>query len=344
MMDWHVLVGDDDQTIYEFAGCTAEAFLNPPIADKYKKILSQSYRVPANVHKLAQFIIRRVSVREPKQYFPRRDENGNFINGSVSKFSATYRKIEYLVQEIQNRLSAGKTVMFLTTCAYMIDPLKAELVNRGIPFENEFRRRRSDWNPLHDDKKGVSAKRLLNAFLDSGEDGGFWTVEQFITWAKFLSVGEFGLVKKVGKKAIEVLEQAVHENKPGIHSARNVIEQIISPAGIKPAIDRNLIWLLETLQNTRKKGMQYPLRNKKKNGLEALNKKPALTIGTIHSVKGGQADCVFISPDISMQASKGCNVSIAESDSLNRLFYVAVTRAREEVVIMEPATKYHFMF
>ena len=81
--------------------------------------------------------------------------------------------------------------MFLTSCAYMIDPIKLKLVENGIPFENEFRRRRGDWNPLYEKDKGVSSKRLLKNFLSSGPDDNFWTVEQLVTWAKFLTVEEF---------------------------------------------------------------------------------------------------------------------------------------------------------
>ena len=57
-----------------------------------------------------------------------------------------------------------------------------------------------------------------------------------------------------------------------------------------------------------------------------------LTIGTIHSVKGGEADVVYVLPDLSPaqwgQWTKG------DRDALVRLFYVAFTRAREELVLV----------
>lgn len=343
MMDHHVFVGDDDQTIFEFAGCTAEAFLNPPLPDEFKRVLSQSYRVPYKVHHLAQHIINRVSLREPKQYYPRRDEAGEFIQGSVRKISGTYKKLDYIISEIKEKIDSGKTVMFLASCAYMIDPIKALLIEAGIPFENEFRRRRGDWNPLYD-KNGVSSKQIIKSFLSRGEDESFWTIEQFITWSKFLTVSDTGLVKKVGKKAISVLEKAIEDNVEGLHSARNVIGQILGKDAIEPAMNRDLHWLVNNLQKTRINSVQYPLKVIEKYGLEKLSEKPKVTIGTIHSVKGGQADCVIISPDISMRAAQGCQYSMSENDSVNRLFYVAVTRAREEVIVLDPATRFFFRF
>lgn len=351
MMDEHILVGDDDQTIFEFAGCTAEAFLNPPLADEFKRVLSQSYRVPAQVHKLAMNIINRVSFREPKEYKPRKDKDGNYVQGVVRKITGDYKKLDYVIHDLESKVDSGQSVMFLTSCAYMVDPIKAKLIEYGIPFENEFRRRRGDWNPLYEKGNGVSSKKIIQSFMGAGEDfevnehgetERIWTVEQFITWTKFLSVSDSGLIRKVGKKVITALEQAVSDEVEGLHSARNVIAQVIGKDGIKPAMRRDIVWLCDNIQKARISGMQYPLRVIEKHGIEALARKPKVTIGTIHSVKGGEADCVYVCPDISMQAAKGFNNSVSERDSIYRLFYVAVTRAKNEVVVLDPATKHFF--
>ena len=90
--------------------------------------------------------------------------------------------------------------------------------------------------------------------------------------------------------------------------------------------------------------MKYPVSVVERFGLKALNEKPKITIGTIHSVKGGEADCVFIAPDISKKAFMASNSNIEDSNSVNRLFYVGVTRAREEVVLLKNETKFFFRF
>lgn len=344
VMEEHIFVGDDDQTIYEFAGCTAEAFLNPPIADRYKKILKQSYRVPERVHMLAQNIIKRVTVREPKEYFPRRDSNGNYVEGSIGIINSTYRKPDRLIEEAYKRVETGKSVMILTSCAYMLEKIRHSLVVNGIPFENEFRRRRGDWNPLHDGRKGVSTKSILKSFLDKGPDENFWTVEQLVSWAKHLSVGDFGLLPRIGNKAIEALEDAVKNNTPGIHSTREVLAQVLGKNAIVKALERNTDWLMLNLKKQRINAMKYPISVVGRFGVDALDEKPKITIGTIHSVKGGEADCVFIAPDISKKAFMASNANIEDSNSVNRLFYVGVTRAREEVILLKNETKFSFRF
>src|SRR5205085_4688692 len=47
--DTVLLAGDDDQAIYGFRGATPDAFLDPPVDAEHKRVLHQSWRVPAAV-------------------------------------------------------------------------------------------------------------------------------------------------------------------------------------------------------------------------------------------------------------------------------------------------------
>ena len=71
-------------------------------------------------------------------------------------------------------------------------------------------------------------------------------------------------------------------------------------------------------------------------------KKPQIIVGTIHSVKGGEADTVFIIPDISYSAFELAENNREGWDSITRLFYVAATRAKEKLILGMAATKFHF--
>ena len=66
---------------------------------------------------------------------------------------------------------------------------------------------------------------------------------------------------------------------------------------------------------------------------EKISQTPRITLSTIHGAKGGEADNVLILPDITKSASDHDDIN---PDELHRLFYVAVTRAKKSLHILEP--------
>jgi ATP-dependent exoDNAse (exonuclease V) beta subunit len=215
----------------------------------------------------------------------------------------------------------------------MLDPIKELLKNEGIPFANRYRRRRKDWNPLYDAGHGIHAVELITSFFGHGTDDNYWNVSQFLNWAKFIKVGDDGLKKKVGKKYIKRLELAVENNEDGLDSIRNTLDKIMNPNAIHHALNHNIEWLEDNILKARQPGLIYPIKVLKKNGVSIFEEEPEIIIGTIHSVKGAEADCVFLFPDFSIKADEQFQFSKEAKDSMFRVFYVGMTRAREELVI-----------
>ena len=62
---------------------------------------------------------------------------------------------------------------------------------------------------------------------------------------------------------------------------------------------------------------------------------PRVVVGTIHSVKGGQADVVYLFPDLSQAADAQYGRGGVDRDSVVRLFYVGATRAYEQLHVCQ---------
>jgi DNA helicase-2/ATP-dependent DNA helicase PcrA len=345
--DWFILVGDDDQCLYNFAGADPNVFLYPEIDAKYKRVLDQSYRVPKRILDYANMIIGRISKREPKKYMPRIDhQTGRPAEGYVGSVTANFKRPLEAIDIAEDFIKSNpdKTVMFLTSCSYMLGHVKTELVNRALPFHNPYRRSRGDWNPLASGGKNrVMPKDLVYSFASTGPDGAYWTVEQFLKWAKHLKVGPDGLIRKQGKEGVEFLSELLAKTRKsgqsledaGLLSTRDVLSDILSPNACQQALDRNVEWLISNVGKARVKSMQYPMKVLENHGIDMLENTPRIIIGTIHSVKGGQADMVVLFPDISRNAAAQAN-EMNDWDNLHRLFYVGVTRAYEKLIVASP--------
>ena len=331
-MLFQILVGDEDQCLYRFKGADPKTLIDADIPDDNRIVLKQSWRVPGAVHARAQKLILRVRTRIVKEYRPREAE------GKVLELDEPINRPDEIADRAAQYIQQGKSVMILASCSYMLAPLLKVLKERGIPFGNHYRKKRGDWNPIRLDAGKSTAANIIKSFQMRGPDPPYWTVPNLVTWAKNIKVGDNGLIRKRGKAAIKSLTQAVKENRAGLDSARNVAPRILTPPALEAALSGDTNWLLSHLQPAKKRtACRYPLKVVSRFGINALTARPLLTVGTVHSVKGGQADVVFLAPDISQKAEYEANNSQEAVDSLYRLFYVGMTRAKETLVLLPPA-------
>ncbi len=92
------------------------------------------------------------------------------------------------------------------------------------------------------------------------------------------------------------------------------------------------IALLENMRMTGATGdWPYTIRVVRAFGVE---ESPRVILGTIHSVKGGEADDVVLFPDLS-PAGYAEYASNAYRDRILRLFYVGMTRTRDRLMLCE---------
>jgi superfamily I DNA/RNA helicase len=95
----------------------------------------------------------------------------------------------------------------------------------------------------------------------------------------------------------------------------------------------NLNWDIETLNY---------YRDLIKNKVHLTpDKKINININTIHTVKGGEADNVIVLEDLTNSVYNNLKQN---PDSENRIFYVAITRAKQNLYLMQSKSKHSFEF
>ncbi len=334
-MERLVLAFDEEQSLYSWAGADPQQlFSREP--DEPATVLAQSYRVPRAVHAKADAWRKKLSWRIEKEYLPR-DEDGWVKN----RLDLDYDSPDLTVQLISDLIGHGKSVMVLASCGYMLRSTINRLKAEGIPFANPYRPGRTDWNPLD---PGTARKQTpvsrVKAYLRVseavwGRDARVWNTEDFKAWAPHIRAED--LFKRGTKSQIMSKDFSLPANDNERIAAIGSLLMDSSadlPADrhFGTALEGNLDWLADRLMGDTGERMKYPLRIAQKLGPRTLLEKPKVTVGTIHSVKGAEADVVILFPDISALGHEEWRESGPRRDSVIRQFYVACTRAREGLV------------
>jgi len=288
--------------------------------------------VPRSVHALSQRLIRQVSRRQAKDYLPRPAE------GEYQYLSGTYQSPDYLIlKTVLAHLDKGRTVMLLASCSYMLEPLIAVLRKHGIPFHNPFRRTNGAWNPIRRIRSTTAANRvlaLLAAHPVMGKESRPWTCRDLSLWAEWLTAKG---VLKTGAKA------TIASANPEMTVSIALLDELFESSALELLLDafegdhrRLLEWWQQRLTASMQARAQFPVAVARERGPAALAESPKVIIGTIHSVKGGEADTVFLFPDLSQAGDAAYQRFGRSRDAVIRMFYVGVTRARETLYICEP--------
>jgi hypothetical protein len=316
-----VLAFDDDQTLYHFKGASPEALIDRPVPDDHVRVLSQSYRVPVAVHALAEEWIRRVKNRAEKEYKPRP------VEGAVQTLNVTTHHTPRLIESVVRDVENGMSVMILASCAYMLKPIVHALRDEALAFHNPYQQRRGDWNPLKTGS-GAVGSRLLCYLKRNPEISGegsqlhVWTARDLALWTEHLAAGVF--TKRGSKKEIQDLAK----DKP--HDL--ILEDAYFDEKHRDAINAgDLDWFKANLLTSKLRAYEYAHAIAVRNP-DGLRKEPKIVIGTIHSVKGGESDAVYVFPDLSPEAARRMQ-GTRGNDAVLRAFYVAFTRAREKLVL-----------
>jgi hypothetical protein len=221
----------------------------------------------------------------------------------------------------------------------MLHPVLAALRKRAIPFHNPYRKSNGFWNPLRIGKKGSTASRilaLLVAHPEFGEAQRRWTYGDIALWADWLI--SHGVLKHGIKEKLREFDRA-----QAATIAR--LDELFEPGAFASLLDawagdyRALLnWWRQLIMADVRGRVQFPADVASAHGPHSLMDPPQVVVGTVHSVKGGQADVVYLFPDLSRAGDAEYQRNGPPRDSVIRTFYVGATRARETLYICQRGT------
>ena len=300
------IAGDSLQSLYEWRGASVRGFIE--FGDK-KEVLGQSWRVPKAAHEYAMKIVARISSDnlEEGDYLPT-DVDGELYMGNNALINDAVRLATQL----------DGTTMMLATCGYMCHAWVKELKRIGIPFHNPYRKEgehSTTWNPLARGFKKTTAADRVRAFLSPP-----WSWNTLHKW-----LSTFDKLPRGTKK--HLVEQKGSADLVDPH-------WIIATLGMHDytnAMTGNLDWFGDRMMSKYRSVTEFQIRCAKDHDLDEI---PRIIIGTIHSVKGGEADNVILSPALSPKAMTSWNAGGA--DAILRTFYVGATRTRNRLYLIPP--------
>jgi AAA domain-containing protein len=340
-----ILALDDDQAIMNWRGGNCDPILDlgsdagqtdVELRDTY---LEQSWRIPAAVHTVAQTWIENSSHRQDKNYHSR-DADGQIY--AVSLGLEDMRTAEQIAKDAH----AGREVMVLAACEYMLRPVIANLRKIGVPFANHYRPKESRWNPMGGARGMTSAERLFRYLVPDervlGKRSRLWTGDDVRAWIDLLdSRSETAGLAKGAKSSVKMLPA-------GTLDIAQVEALFASETAIEAATEPDLSWFMRSVLPSKLERLRYPEAVARAHGAAALVDPPLVTVGTIHSVKGGQVGhpikdgqparggVVYLSPSLSPAGLNEWAQHGRMRDNVIRQFYVGLTRTYTTCVIMAP--------
>lgn len=281
------IAGDDDQTIYKWAGADIDTFLN---LKGNIEVLPYSYRLPSKVYDLAIEISSRIKNRFAKEWKSREEE------GTVNYVSA----VEYI------DMKEGSWLI-LSRYNYQLYAIQKFLKTQGFVFENKYGGFKANKHV-----QGIRAWKKLHA----GEKICYDEIKKLYSCLRTGSGIERGFknLKTISEKEEYELETLVmHHGLKAKGEWQKALEMI-------PEEDK---YYYEALEKT--------------GDIDEDN--PRIRLSTIHGSKGAEADNVVLMTDVSYKTWKNL---VKDDDDEHRVFYVGITRVKNNLFIVNPQTEYSY--
>lgn len=349
-------VGDDAQSIYGFRGADFENIhsFKQRVPDAEVLTLERNYRSTQEILDLSNWLLEQSELDYKKRLTAHR---GNGIKPILYSFSNEFDEARFIVSDLKKRYEQGSPWhhhMLLLRSAYSGRQVESALISANIPYV--FIGGTKLLEAAHV-KDLLSMLRLIVNYLDE------------LAWIRFLTlwdgIGDAGAGKFVNEfltlpdlmACLEILDKKSKVPKPAINALKELAKiQHLPEKSLDIAFDA----LSEQLQkNYEKKDWdsrvkdfdlvkQLAIRHQTlADFIEAYILEPisnsevskqenddVVTLITIHSAKGAEREvCYIVNASVGQYPHMRAQDSFEEVEEERRVLYVAMTRAKDELII-----------
>lgn len=300
-----MIAGDDDQTIYVFSGAEPSFFLNFPGKEI---VLNVSHRVPSNILSQADLLISQVNERKDK------DLVSKYAGGSFSSWDKP--TVSMILEAIPT--DATKKTFFLFRTNWNMRKFADILVSHGIPYTKlrEKSRLFCPWTGKAMTEKREVLLKLRDRIPLVNHDirimTGHGSDHNFLqTFDKSNGYVIRGMKKKINEFLLP------DDNQPW------------STDDLKKVFVRLPMWNNKDILGKDDNKNSAIMENMQENSFCRLDPRN-IQIGTIHSAKGLEADVVFVFNNHTNRIQRDLENRPDSWDEEARLYYVGITRAKEQ--------------
>lgn len=372
------VVGDDDQSIYRFRGARPEIMLGFPklFPDCKQVMLKENYRSTKAITTFAGSIICENRTRFQKDIRPVNEEEDR--KPEIKLYQDRRAEDTAIVKDILKTHEKGipfseMAIVYRTNL--LSRPIVSKLMEYNIPFlmkeavpdiyEHWIARNLFDYLRLAEGDRSpevilkvmnrpnrfLSRESLASAVVSKAERPNFVS---FLRWRDFYK-GKAWMLDRLNELQFHLARMKGLLPFAAIHYLRNVVkyDDFLKEYAKERGIDaEELFEIIEELseasksfqsladwekqvESDREKRKENAKREKKEEGM-----KDAVVISTMHSCKGLEFYKVFIPEAVEGVIPYKKALKQADIEEERRLFYVAVTRAKKEIVISVPKKLY----
>lgn len=307
---WVGVCLDPFQAIYGWNGADARCAMAWEI--QRQSIMPKTWRCPAPVQELGEKILKGCSDYWDRSIAPA-DHEGHIENGDFR--SASW--IEQVCDEIRKPLRGPHRVthMLLARSNFMASKIAKRLDAMSVP-----------WVPTNGQNSKWNSPARWEAIvaLRGAETGGPVAVPEWQRILQFVPV-EGNLVRGTKSRF-----ESYDGDPDALVMTDSLAEWGATPEFIQKIKARAWIPMIEGASE-----VQAAIDT---HGFEAVDR-PRVSVGTIHSAKGMEADNVYLLTTLSHQVAKGMETQ-AGADEERRVQYVGVTRAKRRLTILDEDTQF----